>query len=55
VQQDPETKKETAMTLTVSYVLEGEIGTEKPLLITRSRAPYVASRKREAVVMPPEA
>lgn len=41
------TKKETAMILTVSYVLEGEIGAEKELLIKDNRKPYVASRKKD--------
>lgn len=41
------TKKETAMVLTVSYILEGEIGAEKELLIKDNRKPYVASRKKD--------
>ncbi len=40
------TKKETAMVLTVSYVLEGEIGLEQELLLKDDRKPYVASRRR---------
>ncbi|MBQ8724348.1 MAG: sporulation protein YqfD, partial [Oscillospiraceae bacterium] len=41
------TKKETAMVLTVSYVIEGEIGTQKELLLKSDRKPYVASRKKD--------
>ena len=41
------TKKETAMILTVSYVIEGEIGMEKELFLKDNRKPYVASRKKQ--------
>lgn len=41
------TEKETAMVLTVSYVLEGEIGTQKELLLKDNRPPYVAGRYRK--------
>ncbi len=40
-------KKETAMTLTVSYVLEGEIGREQELLLKSDRKPYVANSRKE--------
>lgn len=41
------TKKETAVVLTVSYVIEGEIGTQQELLLKSDRKPYVASRKKD--------
>ena len=41
------TEKETAMVLTVSYVLEGEIGIQKELLLKESRKPYVSGRYKE--------
>ncbi len=41
------TEKETAMVLTVSYVLEGEIGMQKELLLKDSRKPYVSGRYKE--------
>ncbi len=41
------TKKETAMVLTVSYVIEGEIGIQKDLLLKGERKPYVASRRKD--------
>lgn len=40
------TEKETAMVMTVSYVLEGEIGTEKDLFLRDNRKPYVAGSKK---------
>ncbi len=40
-------KKETAMVLTVSYVIEGEIGREQELLLKSDRKPYVANSRKE--------
>lgn len=41
------TEKETAMVLTVSYVLEGEIGLQKELLLKDNRKPYVSGRYKK--------
>ncbi len=41
------TKKETATILTVSYVIEGEIGTEQELLLKEQRKPYVARSRKD--------
>ncbi len=41
------TEKETATVMTVSYVLEGEIGVEKELFLKDNRKPYVIGSKKE--------
>ncbi|MBQ8515707.1 MAG: sporulation protein YqfD [Ruminococcus sp.] len=41
------TEKETAMVLTVSYVLEGEIGMQKELFLKEDRPPYVSGRYKK--------
>lgn len=40
-------KKETAMVMTVSYTLEGEIGVEKELFLKDNRKPYVIGSKKD--------
>lgn len=40
-------KKETAMVMTVSYTLEGEIGIEKELFLKDNRKPYVIGSKKD--------
>lgn len=40
-------KKETATVMTVSYILEGEIGKEKELFIKDNRKPYVVGSKKD--------
>lgn len=41
------TEKETATVMTVSYVLEGEIGVEKELFLKDNRKPYVIGSRKE--------
>ncbi len=41
------TKKETATVMTVSYIIEGEIGKEKELFIKDNRKPYVVGSKKD--------